>query len=494
MTFLEARQPDDPRPPSPLLRLWGAVGRGCPWEWCGVAATGIFLGLCALATPLLPTQWGPLFIAAVAFPFLAMMVGNLRKLLLAVIIIDIPFGLDTHLNYREEVASLGSLGGLCISATTIALAALYVLWTARLLAGAEPRSRSILKASLPASLYVALVAASMAVAGDATLAFYEFFTLSQALLLFIYVVGTVRTRGDVLFIVGMLMVALVLEGVVVLVLQAVGQSASIAGISGSVFSTGGGVGRGAGTTGSPNVTASYLAMLLAPSLAVLLAKLGGVHRWLALSALGTGALALLLTFSRGGWLAFGISMAVLCLLAWHRGWLSTWVPLAVGALMLISAFAFQDTVLARLFDEGAAMSRLPLIEISLRMVGSQPLLGIGANNYGTAISEFAGPEFGGEWLYTVHNKYLLVMAETGVAGLLAFLLFLAATLRGGWRLWKSEDRVISLLALGFTAALLGQMAHMAVDIFNNRTQVQMLWLVAGLLAALHRVNGEDHGR
>ena len=47
-----------------------------------------------------------------------------------------------------------------------------------------------------------------------------------------------------------------------------------------------------------------------------------------------------------------------------------------------------------------------------------------------------------------------------------------------------------LSALGFTAAILGHMAHMFVDLFNQRWQVQLLWLIAGLITAIYIV-GEN---
>jgi len=43
-------------------------------------------------------------------PFLAMIVGNVRKLFLAIILLDIPFQLDIHLGYRTEAAELAPLG------------------------------------------------------------------------------------------------------------------------------------------------------------------------------------------------------------------------------------------------------------------------------------------------------------------------------------------------------------------------------------------------
>ena len=118
------------------------------------------------------------------------------------------------------------------------------------------------------------------------------------------------------------------------------------------------------------------------------------------------------------------------------------------------------------------------------IIQAHPLLGVGVNNVGINIRDFAGPEFNGQCLYTIHNKYLLVWSEAGIAALVAFLWFLAATLRQGWRSARANDDLLSPLALGLTAAIAGQLVHMTVDIFKSRPQVQLLWLVAALLIAM----------
>src|SRR5438270_11800263 len=51
-----------------------------------------------------------------------------QRILLATVLLDIPFQFGTHLFYSEEEAATGALSGLSISATTIALAGLYFSW------------------------------------------------------------------------------------------------------------------------------------------------------------------------------------------------------------------------------------------------------------------------------------------------------------------------------------------------------------------------------
>src|SRR5207253_9187323 len=62
-------------------------------------------------------------IIALLSPFLALTRASVQKILLAVVILDIPLQCGTHLFYDERVEEFGAMGGLSISAATIALAA-----------------------------------------------------------------------------------------------------------------------------------------------------------------------------------------------------------------------------------------------------------------------------------------------------------------------------------------------------------------------------------
>src|SRR2546426_798608 len=80
---------------------------------------------------------------------------------------------------------------------------------------------------LPLALYVAFTALSLIVAHDVQLSFYFIFMLVQTFFLFVYIVGTVRTQQDVLFIVTVLMVGLLLEGMIMVGSEFLGHGAGI---------------------------------------------------------------------------------------------------------------------------------------------------------------------------------------------------------------------------------------------------------------------------
>src|ERR1051325_5014106 len=57
-------------------------------------------------------------VVAILSPFLALASESVQRVLLAIVVLDIPFQFGTHFFYREDDAALGALGGLSISATT----------------------------------------------------------------------------------------------------------------------------------------------------------------------------------------------------------------------------------------------------------------------------------------------------------------------------------------------------------------------------------------
>jgi hypothetical protein len=74
--------------------------------------------------------------------------------------------------------------------------------------------------------------------------------------------------------------------------------------------------------------------------------------------------------------------------------------------------------------------------------------------------------------------------------LLAFLWFLFATLGRGIRCWRYRHSVFSPLALGCTAGLAGHMAHMSVDIFRGPPTMQLVVVLAAMVAVLERLGSD----
>ncbi len=467
-------------------------------QWIIILAVGLAVGLYVVLLPYIPPEVAPVSLFVLLALFALLLFGNLERVILAVLIFDIPLAIDMHVGYREELELLGAFAGLNISVMTLALAALYAMWLSKALVGRSGPTRPALNASIPLILYLAFAGISVVAARDVVLSGYELFLLFQVLILFIYLVATVRTREQVRFLVTTVVLALVVESLIIIALAFVGESIWL----GRVFMRvdhDPGMGlrsmRVGGTVGSPNDAAMYLDMALTIALGLLLASVGRWTKILTLLAFGLGSAALVLTFSRGGWIGFFIAVSVVLLVAWRRGWLSASIPILAGFAVLVVGVALQGPLIEALFaeDAGSAYSRVALIQIALRVVQDNPLLGIGLNNFSLVLKEYVTPEFSRNWIYTVHNKFLLVLAETGIGGLAAFLFFMFSTLYRGWQAIQSGDRLLGPIALGLTASVLALTINMLVQVVNSQPQIQMLGLAAGLLVAVGLLIREEGG-
>jgi putative inorganic carbon (HCO3(-)) transporter len=429
-------------------------------------------------------------VAPLFAPWIAL-TGSLRRILLAIILLDIPLQIDSNFDYREEPAELGALGGFNVSLTTLMLTGLYVGWVIEAVARRGRVPIPSLRLVLPLALYVLFVVVSVVTAQDLGLYARGAFLILQVFFVFVYLTSWIRTREDVRFVVTMLLCGLLLESAIILIAAQSAEGFALPGLRVLVDRSTADLGgpRFYGSLGSPINAAAYLEMLLAPAVAVLATRAGRFVKIVAVLGLGLGSIALIGTLSRASWVAAALSIAVTCLAFKQSGRrLRLAIPFVLMIFIAGVVAMFQSTIATRLTadDVGSARARVPLMVTALEIIGDHPELGVGVNNYVAALPRYEST-FPGEWLYTVHNRYLLVAAETGLGGLLAFLWFLAVTIRRGWVRWRRSDVVLSPLALGLTAAFAGQMLHMLVDIFNSRSAVQLLWVVAALIAAMSRI-------
>ncbi len=454
-----------------------------------VAALAVVFGLGLIRMSGLPPEWAPLVATLIVFPAVAAVSGQLRKLLLAVILLELPLPLDVYLFYNEEYASLGAIGGMNISVTTLALAVLYALWLGDVVVirrGGDRAGRFV-RATVPLLAYVTLVVASILPAENRALAVNEVVMLFQVLLLYLYLFHAIWSWPDLRFVISLLLVGLIVESTIMLVLPLVGENFTVAFVNARLDEE---TGRVAGTIGSSNTAGAYLSVMMALAMGVVLSSQRGLLRATAMAGLTLGGVAIILTGSRGGWIGLILAAVILCVCAWRRRWLSPRVPVAIGLSAVFFAVVFQRALAERIFPENqsAALDRVPLMQLAGRMIADNPVLGVGANNFAVRAEDYWTNRTVDEWLYVVHNKYLLVASESGLLALAMFVLFLYLTLRYGWRAWQGRDRLLAPIALGLTAGMIGHMVHFLVDIFNDRGQVELLWVVAALIAIVYRID------
>ncbi|MEZ4706064.1 MAG: hypothetical protein R3A44_02595 [Caldilineaceae bacterium] len=330
-------------------------------------AVGLVLGGYALLFATLPLEWAVLSLLAVLFVFFVMIVARIRWLLLAVVLIDIPLQLQNTLFYREADADYGAIGGLNVSITLMALVALYALWWAESVAVPTRNKPQIMFPTFwPLVSYIGIAALSTLVAVDKQLAVFEVALLVQMFLLHIYLICTVRTRSEIVYIVSILLAGLLLESFIMMAVRAIGHTVEMGPVKLRIDDV-----RVGGTIGGPNTASGYLGLILALPISVIFTNLRFPYKWLAAAAAATGLVALILTQSRGGFIAFALSLAIVGFLVWSKGWVSPAVPI-VGILVLIGAMLLlQDVIVPSRFssvNDEAATGRLPLLVLAGQMI------------------------------------------------------------------------------------------------------------------------------
>ena len=210
-------------------------------------------------------------------------------------------------------------------------------------------------------------------------------------------------------------------------------------------------------------------------------------------------LSLLLTFSRSGWVVFIFFFSVLslALVAFRKfkKYHSKVLALFLLSLLIILSlsFIFKDFLFVRThFDlkEKAISLRLVYQRMSLGLIKSHPIFGVGFSNYLSYLSRNnLWQKYGLKFTYLfqpVHNIYLLVASELGLVGLLLFLSFLFLTLKGSVRkLLASENSlavlIFFLVELGFL--IWGLSDHFFFDLAQGS---YLFWLNTGILAGLSK--------
>ncbi len=200
--------------------------------------------------------------------------------------------------------------------------------------------------------------------------------------------------------------------------------------------------------------------------------------------------ALLLTYSRGAWLAFAAA-ALLAAYFWDRRLLVAGLIFCLAAAVLLPSISSR--VLAVVSDEYLEKSlqagRLGRWLDAYDHLRMNPLFGRGPGRHGGAVAARA---FG---IPYADNYYVKLAAELGLVGLAAYLLWLGRTLLEGFRSWMKvrSDRRFYLLG-GLMGGLVAVVLHNGVEnIFEVPYLNCYFWLLAGLLAAYPHLTGPKSG-
>ena len=182
---------------------------------------------------------------------------------------------------------------------------------------------------------------------------------------------------------------------------------------------------------NPNTFGEVLVLLLPLTLALILCSDRLSSRVIAGVIWFFGVAALLMTYSRAGWVGFALSVGIMVLLL-KPALLPLLLPLCCAIIPLLPSAVWTRIMTIFNFSDTTTSSRFPLYEAALEVIRRRPLLGAGLGT--DAVKRYIAVNrlYHGSAPYVhAHNLYLQVCTETGFAGLAAFLASMIWNIRRG---------------------------------------------------------------
>ncbi|HEX5433054.1 MAG TPA: O-antigen ligase family protein, partial [Candidatus Angelobacter sp.] len=243
-----------------------------------------------------------------------------------------------------------------------------------------------------------------------------------------------------------------------------------------------------------NGLAAYLNMVVPFCIALALRARDKSSRLLGGTCFVLASFAILLTQSRGGLLAYvSILLISACLLPRTRGARVRWV--AVVTVFSIASALVAGAIFKRLagVDSYTEVTRLAIWAGAGILFAGNPVLGVGYGNFKDALTSAITVPDG--FMLDAHNLYLELLAETGVAGFVAFAVLVIVCLRHARRMLRDSGEPMSAI-VGFSviAALASVLVHGTVDyVFHNSPQCAAMFFLLLALLGTHEFRSKHAG-
>lgn len=194
---------------------------------------------------------------------------------------------------------------------------------------------------------------------------------------------------------------------------------------------------------------------------------------------------LLISFSRSAWLATLVfTMAILLQKAVKTNWKQL-VLLIVSGLFILVVLGLDQVILARIMNFSIQNwdDRMLFSGIAKEMVAANPIAGVGLGGFIGNMSVYQSGVLS-PWLFQpAHNLFLMVASESGMVGLLVWLIFLFSGIR---MIFESMKRLVLtqkfpakvLLALFCGMMVLAALDHYMYTLWSGQV---LLFMTIGLI-------------
>ena len=219
---------------------------------------------------------------------------------------------------------------------------------------------------------------------------------------------------------------------------------------------------------------AYLVVVLSFLLTALLPKAARFKSYSLMILTMFSIVAIFLTFSRGSWIALGVSFIFLFIIS--RSNFKRLVPIILFAIGIFLLPVFRERLLF-IFKEGGDSDRFKYWLAACKMINEHPFIGMGVGTFMANFSKYL-PSTN---ISYAHNCYLQIWAETGIFSLISFLVFtfslVGLSIR---RFLVSQD----FLLLGLLTGVVSYLVHSFFEVNLYSLQLAVLfWVWVGLISA-----------
>lgn len=238
----------------------------------------------------------------------------------------------------------------------------------------------------------------------------------------------------------------------------------------------------------PNVMAGTLVLLVlfVPSWLLFGGRQIRWWGWILLCLVaGFSLVVLLLTKSRGAWLALVVGLAVLVVLRWPRWWVMTMLGLGLTGMILLAFYTGWA------FELLNGNGRQEIWTRAVWMIADFPFTGIGMGTFSqVAAALYPFSSLSASDTPHAHNLFLQIAVDLGLPGLVLWLIMVGILMRCAWQVYRARQRQAAWLAAlgaGLIAAQVAMLTHGLVDAVTWGTRPALVvWGLWGLTLAAWR--------
>lgn len=253
--------------------------------------------------------------------------------------------------------------------------------------------------------------------------------------------------------------------------------------------------RAYATFGNPNIYAVFLTVTTIFSLAFTLDRAHKVYAPLYIIAVILNLTALILTWSRGAWIAVALSVLAFAIIRSRRAPKLLLIPAVLLPLVILLIPPEIITRVLSIFnlEDTSVSSRFSIWRSSLRMFASNIFIGVGVGE-GAFTEEFLKYAEDSVTAPHSHNLFLEIGCEVGIFALLlfVFLLLIRVRHRASYAKYVRSSSVDNLCTTSGAAFFALLVFGMTDYIWYSSSMYFLFWVVFGIGSATLRISKKEY--